>query len=172
MQAVKAITGGVIALKGQLLKGGAYLIASKTKFITKTGDAFTALGTNIVKNAAHPYAQPPHPGYLYDHPPVVGESFSNFLNFDCLTRVGRFVFCSVILLIKKTRRHLINLTMITCGNVWKLNGAMKRNRSRRRLRGTTARHRRLWRVPWLLSRKLELRFILERWDFSRLVNNL
>ncbi|KOX71935.1 hypothetical protein WN51_03212, partial [Melipona quadrifasciata] len=73
MQAVKAITGGVIALKGQLLKGGAYLIASKTKFITKTGDAITALGTNIVKNAAHPYAQPPHPGYLYDHHPEVGH---------------------------------------------------------------------------------------------------
>ncbi|XP_043507231.1 uncharacterized protein LOC122527276 [Frieseomelitta varia] len=73
MQAVKAITGGVIALKGQLLKGGAYLIASKTKLITKTGDAITALGTNIVKNAAHPYAQPPHPGYLYDHHPQVGH---------------------------------------------------------------------------------------------------
>lgn len=86
MQAVKAITGGVIALKGQLLKGGAYLIASKTKLITKTGDAITALGTNIVKNAAHPYAQPPHPGYLYDHHPQVGESFSNFLNLDRSTR--------------------------------------------------------------------------------------
>ncbi|XP_050588347.1 uncharacterized protein LOC126921130 [Bombus affinis] len=74
MQAVKAISGGVIALKGQLLKGGAYLVAAKSKIITKTGDAITTLGRNIVKSAVHP--PQPHPGYLYDHPPEGGHEES------------------------------------------------------------------------------------------------
>nr|XP_033190694.1 uncharacterized protein LOC117157091 isoform X2 [Bombus vancouverensis nearcticus] len=74
MQAVKAVSGGVIALKGQLLKGGAYLVAAKSKIITKTGDAITTLGRNIVKSAVHP--PQPHPAYLYDHPPEGGHEES------------------------------------------------------------------------------------------------
>ncbi|XP_053970525.1 uncharacterized protein LOC128872146 isoform X1 [Hylaeus volcanicus] len=72
MQAVKAISGGVIALKGQLIKGSGYLISSKSKMIITTGDAITSLGRTIAKNAAYP-PQPPHHGYAYDHPPETGH---------------------------------------------------------------------------------------------------
>ncbi|XP_076162809.1 uncharacterized protein LOC143144366 isoform X2 [Ptiloglossa arizonensis] len=72
MQAVKAISGGVIALKGQLIKGSGYLVSSKGKIIATTGDAITSLGRNIAKSAAQP-PEPPHPGYAYDHPPEGGH---------------------------------------------------------------------------------------------------
>ncbi|XP_043249730.1 uncharacterized protein LOC122395884 [Colletes gigas] len=72
MQAVKAISGGVIALKGQLIKGSGYLVSSKGKMIATTGDAITSLGRNIAKNAAYP-PQPPHPGYGYGPPPEGGH---------------------------------------------------------------------------------------------------
>ncbi|XP_076686996.1 uncharacterized protein LOC143378853 isoform X2 [Andrena cerasifolii] len=68
MQAVKAISGGVIALKGQLIKGSGYLVATKGKMLSSTGDAITSLGRNIAKNAVRP-PEPPHHGYPYDHPP-------------------------------------------------------------------------------------------------------
>ncbi|XP_017880141.1 uncharacterized protein LOC108624990 [Ceratina calcarata] len=80
MQAVKAISGGVIALKGQLIKGSGYLVSTKGKIIAKAGDAVTSLGRNIAKSAVTP---PPHPGYSYHQgghdesyggpPPAVGE---------------------------------------------------------------------------------------------------
>ncbi|CAL7951463.1 unnamed protein product [Xylocopa violacea] len=73
MQAVKAISGGVIALKGQLLKGSGYLVSTKGKMITKTGDAITTLGRNIAKSAVYRHSEPPHPSYLYDHPPAGGH---------------------------------------------------------------------------------------------------
>ncbi|XP_076753810.1 uncharacterized protein LOC143425145 isoform X2 [Xylocopa sonorina] len=73
MQAVKAISGGVIALKGQLLKGSGYLVSTKGKIITKTGDAVTALGRNIAKSAVYRHSESPHPNYLYDHPPAGGH---------------------------------------------------------------------------------------------------
>ncbi|XP_076278676.1 uncharacterized protein LOC143208283 [Lasioglossum baleicum] len=74
MQAVKAISGGVIALKGQLIKGGGYLVSSKGKMIAKAGDVITSLGTNIAKNAANPPA-PAHPEY-YEHHPEGGHEES------------------------------------------------------------------------------------------------
>lgn len=77
MQAIKAISGGVIALKGQLLKGGGYLVSSKGKIISKTGDVITTLGRNIAKSAV----QPSHPMYLYDHPPPPISKSSFNLNF-------------------------------------------------------------------------------------------
>lgn len=81
MQAVKAISGGVIALKGQLLKGSGYLVSSKGKIISKTGDVITTLGRNIAKSAVQPRTESPHPTYLYDHPPPpISKSFFN-LNF-------------------------------------------------------------------------------------------
>lgn len=78
MQAVKAISGGVIALKGQLLKGSGYLVSTKGKIIAKTGDAITTLGRNIAKSAVHPHPEPSHPGHLYDHPPEGGKSILRF----------------------------------------------------------------------------------------------
>ncbi|XP_033330081.2 uncharacterized protein LOC117222474 [Megalopta genalis] len=74
MQAVKAISGGVIALKGQLIKGGGYLVSTQGKMIAKAGDAITSLGTNIAKNAAHPPAT--HHEYAYDHPSIAGHEES------------------------------------------------------------------------------------------------
>ncbi|XP_029040222.2 uncharacterized protein LOC114874781 [Osmia bicornis bicornis] len=68
MQAVKAISGGVIALKGQILKGSGYLVSTKGKMITKTGEAITTLGRNIVKNVAHhPQPEYHHHSYPYEN---------------------------------------------------------------------------------------------------------
>lgn len=72
MQAVKAISGGVIALKGQLIKGSGYLVSTKGKMLSSTGDAITSLGRNIAKNAARP-PEPPYHGHPYDHPPGSGK---------------------------------------------------------------------------------------------------
>lgn len=84
MQAVKAISGGVIALKGQLIKGSGYLVSKKGKIISSTGDAITSLGRNIAKSAVH-HPEPAHHGYTYDHPAESGKlstSFTEiFINF-------------------------------------------------------------------------------------------
>lgn len=66
MQAVKAISGGVIALKGQLLKGSGYLVATKGRMLTKAGDAVTNLGRNIAKSV-YATPQPAYPVYSYHH---------------------------------------------------------------------------------------------------------
>ncbi|GBP18899.1 hypothetical protein EVAR_20431_1 [Eumeta japonica] len=51
-QAVKAITGGVTILKGQLIKGGGALAATLGKVISVKGDAVSNLGKKIVSSAA------------------------------------------------------------------------------------------------------------------------
>ncbi|VVC98447.1 unnamed protein product [Leptidea sinapis] len=63
-QAVKAITGGVTILKGQLIKGGGHLAATLGKVISVKGDAVSNLGKKIVSSAAlsekkpHEFAAP------------------------------------------------------------------------------------------------------------------
>ncbi|XP_011161260.2 uncharacterized protein LOC105196826 [Solenopsis invicta] len=65
-QALKAIGGGVLALKGQLVKGGGYLLAGKGKVVSKAGDVITSFGKQLAASAqAKPY--PPEP--YYDYPP-------------------------------------------------------------------------------------------------------
>lgn len=60
------------------------LVSSKGKIISKTGDVITTLGRNIAKSAVQPRTEPPHPTYLYDHPPPpISKSFFN-LNFVCI----------------------------------------------------------------------------------------
>uniref|UniRef100_A0A182N0S1 Secreted protein n=1 Tax=Anopheles dirus TaxID=7168 RepID=A0A182N0S1_9DIPT len=64
-QAVKAITGGVTAIKGQLIKGSGYLVSGAGKLIASGGDAVTGVGKKIAlsahlippKQAAHPFAK-------------------------------------------------------------------------------------------------------------------
>ncbi|XP_052740634.1 uncharacterized protein LOC112046259 isoform X2 [Bicyclus anynana] len=51
-QAVKAITGGVTILKGQLIKGGGALAATLGKVISSKGDAVSNIGKKIVSSAA------------------------------------------------------------------------------------------------------------------------
>ncbi|XP_036148089.1 uncharacterized protein LOC105829193 [Monomorium pharaonis] len=66
-QALKAIGGGVLALKGQLVKGGGYLLAGKGKVVAKAGDVITSFGKQLAASAqAKPY--PPEP--YYDYPPT------------------------------------------------------------------------------------------------------
>ncbi|KAJ0178993.1 hypothetical protein K1T71_005768 [Dendrolimus kikuchii] len=76
-QAVKAITGGVTILKGQLIKGGGALAATLGKVISVKGDAVSNIGKKIVnsaalsnkKPAATPVYGPPPPTHLEYGPP-------------------------------------------------------------------------------------------------------
>ncbi|XP_068631460.1 uncharacterized protein [Battus philenor] len=76
-QAVKAITGGVTILKGQLIKGGGALAASLGKAISGKGDVVSNLGKKIVSSAAlsekrpsaHVYGPPPTAHIEYGAPP-------------------------------------------------------------------------------------------------------
>ncbi|KAM0735375.1 hypothetical protein ACS0PU_010523 [Formica fusca] len=68
-QALKAIGGGVLALKGQLVKGGGYLLAGKGKVVSKAGDVITSFGKSLAASAlTEPKPYPPDT--YYDHPPV------------------------------------------------------------------------------------------------------
>nr|XP_032512981.1 uncharacterized protein LOC116766942 [Danaus plexippus plexippus] len=57
-QAVKAITGGVTILKGQLIKGGGALAATLGKVISSKGDAVSNFGKKIVSSAALSHKKP------------------------------------------------------------------------------------------------------------------
>ncbi|XP_013200318.2 uncharacterized protein LOC106142916 [Amyelois transitella] len=67
-QAVKAITGGVTILKGQLIKGGGALAATLGKVISVKGDAVSNLGKKIVSSAALSHKKP-HSTPVYGPPP-------------------------------------------------------------------------------------------------------
>uniref|UniRef100_A0A182KDR1 Uncharacterized protein n=1 Tax=Anopheles christyi TaxID=43041 RepID=A0A182KDR1_9DIPT len=61
-QAVKAITGGVTAIKGQLIKGSGYLVSGAGKLIASGGDAVTGVGKKIALSAhLIPPKQSSHP---------------------------------------------------------------------------------------------------------------
>ncbi|CAH1646951.1 unnamed protein product [Spodoptera littoralis] len=68
-QAVKAITGGVTILKGQLIKGGGALAATLGKVISSKGDAVSNLGKKIVSSAALSHKKP-HSTAVYGPPPT------------------------------------------------------------------------------------------------------
>ncbi|XP_011707573.1 PREDICTED: uncharacterized protein LOC105462574 isoform X2 [Wasmannia auropunctata] len=63
-EALKAIGGGVLAIKGQLVKGGGYLLAGKGKVVSKAGDVITSFGKQLAASAI----KSPEP--YYGHPPV------------------------------------------------------------------------------------------------------
>ncbi|XP_013139005.1 PREDICTED: uncharacterized protein LOC106103714 isoform X2 [Papilio polytes] len=67
-QAVKAITGGVTILKGQLIKGGGALAASLGRVISSKGDVVSNLGKKIVSSAALSHKKPA--AVVYGAPPT------------------------------------------------------------------------------------------------------
>ncbi|XP_014473708.1 PREDICTED: uncharacterized protein LOC106743911 [Dinoponera quadriceps] len=70
-QALKAISGGVLALKGQLVKGGGYLLAAKGKVISKTGDVITSFGKHLTSSVStYPASYPPDTYTYEQHPPA------------------------------------------------------------------------------------------------------
>ncbi|XP_072760346.1 uncharacterized protein [Anoplolepis gracilipes] len=68
-QALKAIGGGVLALKGQLVKGGGFLLAGKGKVVSKAGDVITSFGKSLAASALSE-PKPYSPDTYYGHPPV------------------------------------------------------------------------------------------------------
>ncbi|XP_063706182.1 uncharacterized protein LOC134835241 [Culicoides brevitarsis] len=59
-QAVKAISGGIVGLKGQLIKGSGYLVSAKGKLIASSGDQVSGLGNKIAHSATLVPAGPSH----------------------------------------------------------------------------------------------------------------
>lgn len=51
LQAIKAITGGVIALKGQIVKVKGHFVAAKGKLLETKGDAITEFGKHLATKA-------------------------------------------------------------------------------------------------------------------------
>lgn len=82
IQAVKAIGGGVLALKGQLIKGSGFLVSTKGRIISSAGDAITGLGKSLAASAVVQPPPAPHPGYgghvgyAYESPAahIIGEA--------------------------------------------------------------------------------------------------
>lgn len=52
-QAVKAITGGVTALKGQLIKGSGYALSASGQLVAASGDKVTDVGKYIINSATN-----------------------------------------------------------------------------------------------------------------------
>ncbi|XP_032593076.1 uncharacterized protein LOC116805418 isoform X3 [Drosophila grimshawi] len=71
-QAVKAITGGVTALKGQLIKGSGYALSAGGNLVAAGGDKVTDVGKSIINSAhinSHTYATGHSSGSVtYVHP--------------------------------------------------------------------------------------------------------
>ncbi|XP_046741684.1 uncharacterized protein LOC124408639 [Diprion similis] len=67
-QALKAIGGGVIALKGKLIKGGGIIVSAKGNIISAKGEAITTLGRHIASSAV---LTPPKPVHNYHYEPPV-----------------------------------------------------------------------------------------------------
>lgn len=78
--ALKAISGGVLALKGQLVKGSSYLLAGKAKVFDKAGDVITSFGKHLAASAnSKPY--PPPAYYPPIHPIGKIQSSVKFVEF-------------------------------------------------------------------------------------------
>lgn len=79
-QAVKAVTGGVAALKGQLIKGSGYVVSKGGKLIQAGGDGVTNVGKKLINSAkVHDSHEEHHhhhaeeyelPVHHHDHAPV------------------------------------------------------------------------------------------------------
>nr|XP_018909692.1 PREDICTED: uncharacterized protein LOC109038890 isoform X1 [Bemisia tabaci] len=75
LQAVKAITGGVIALKGQLIKVTGHIAATKGKVLATKGDVISELGRHIASKAlAQPF-------YHYEGTPPLDQSKSAVFSY-------------------------------------------------------------------------------------------
>lgn len=56
----------MLAIKGQLVKGGGYLLAGKGKVVAKAGDVITSFGKSLTASVV----EKPYPETYYGHPPV------------------------------------------------------------------------------------------------------
>lgn len=75
LQAVKAITGGVVALKGQVMKIGGHLITWKGKFLVKKGDQISDFGREFASKALlTPVHHTHHSSVVYSPPSSFGSS--------------------------------------------------------------------------------------------------
>lgn len=74
-QALKAIGGGVIALKGKLIKGGGIVISTKGSIISAKGEAISTLGRHIAASAVLTPPKTSH-SYVYEAPPAHAPSGS------------------------------------------------------------------------------------------------
>lgn len=74
LQAAKAITGGVIALKGQLIKAKGHVVVAKGKLMQTKGEAISNFGKTIATHAFDSHQHEPelevHSVGLYNHLPV------------------------------------------------------------------------------------------------------
>lgn len=77
IQAVKAITGGVVALKGQVMKIGGHLITWKGKFLVKKGDQISELGRDVAAKAL----LSPVPHHHHHHTSVVYSAPTSLYTF-------------------------------------------------------------------------------------------
>ncbi|KAK0093413.1 hypothetical protein PV326_013564 [Microctonus aethiopoides] len=70
VQALKALAGGAIAVKGHLIKGGGFIVQTTGRLISSAGEAASSLGTQIASNAVISQPKPAYgaPGYSYDAP--------------------------------------------------------------------------------------------------------
>lgn len=95
LQAAKAITGGVIAVKGQLLKAKGHAVVAKGKLLQTKGEAITNYGRNVATHAFDVHPQPHidvHSAIgLFNHLPITpvhqptSKQFLNLLNSFILT---------------------------------------------------------------------------------------
>nr|XP_049694510.1 uncharacterized protein LOC110384048 [Helicoverpa armigera] len=93
-QAVKAITGGVTILKGQLIKGGGALAATLGKVISVKGDAVSNLGKKIVSSAALSHKKP-HSTAVYGPPPTAHLEYGPPTAYGAPTAPAHFTAPSV-----------------------------------------------------------------------------
>lgn len=75
---MKAITGGVTILKGQLIKGGGHLATTLGKVIAVKGDAVSNFGKKIVSSAALSHKKPHGKFSLWQKKYSVPNSFFTF----------------------------------------------------------------------------------------------
>ncbi|KAL1404029.1 hypothetical protein pipiens_001743 [Culex pipiens pipiens] len=71
-QAVKAITGGVTILKGQLIKGSGYAISGLGKVVASGGDAVSNVGKKIT-SSAHLVPAPSHSSVIHPFAKLSGS---------------------------------------------------------------------------------------------------
>ncbi|XP_075971339.1 uncharacterized protein LOC142973488 [Anticarsia gemmatalis] len=94
-QAVKAITGGVTILKGQLIKGGGALAATLGKVISVKGDAVSNLGKKIVSSAALSQKKPHSTPAVYGPPPTTHLEYGPPTAYGAPTAAAHFTAPSV-----------------------------------------------------------------------------
>ncbi|KAJ8670678.1 hypothetical protein QAD02_001937 [Eretmocerus hayati] len=71
VQAVKAVSGGVLALSGKIVKGSGFIVSTKGKLLGSAGDAIVGIGKNLASSATVQVPSgypPPHYGYNYNAP--------------------------------------------------------------------------------------------------------